>query len=242
MSNLLKTAISDLFFALITSNQERKPSFLLKKDQIMFSKIYVKKNEIALEFKKGEFQTILTAGNHFSFGKKDYELIDLSNRVEVNADLMEYLLRYRQEIVEKQITLLETKSNEVAIFYKDGLPCELILPNSHKYYWTDSLTEPFAIKTLNEYDALSQEDSKEIFTAVNHPTFAIDSSYFYLAHIQKGYLGLLYLHNKLVDIIAENQYFITPSNSEKIRLEIINIETFPHDVYAFCGVRECISG
>ncbi|MHC5225036.1 slipin family protein [Ignatzschineria sp. LJL83] len=193
----------------------------------MFSKIYVKKNEIALEFKKGEFQTILTAGNHFSFGKKEYELIDLSNRVEVNADLMEYLLRYRQEIVEKQITLLETKSNEVAIFYKDGLPCELILPNSKKYYWTDSLTEQFAIKTLNEFDALSQEDSKEIFTAVNHPTFVIDSSYFYLAHIQKGYLGLLYLHNKLVDIIAEDQYYITPSNSEKMRLEIINIETFP---------------
>ena len=107
----------------------------------MNNKITVRKGQLGLLAKQGDYVQVLEAGEHRMpwFSKPELTLVTL-NGSGVAAELAEYLRRFKPEWVEKYCLSVETAAHEVAALYRNGVLHEIIPPNARRLFWQDGET------------------------------------------------------------------------------------------------------
>lgn len=103
----------------------------------MFRQFYVNKDERALLFRKGDFVTILKAGEHRFFdplGRLTVEKFSLA-KTQFEHRLAEYLVKTEPDIVAREFTVIELGATEVGLRYENGVLVEVLAPNTRRVYW-----------------------------------------------------------------------------------------------------------
>ena len=103
----------------------------------MFQKFYVNKDERALLFRKGDFVTILKAGEHRFFdplGRLTIEKFSLA-KTQFEHKLADYLVKSEPDIVAREFTTIALGAAEVGLRFENGVLTEVLAPNTRRVYW-----------------------------------------------------------------------------------------------------------
>ncbi|HAK9707812.1 TPA: slipin family protein [Escherichia coli] len=109
----------------------------------MIKKISVRKDQLALLSRNGDYYKVLHAGEHFLpwFNTPEVLLITLDGS-EVPDVLADYLRRFQPDWVEKYCLVADLSETEAGALYMDGILLEILLPSTRRLYWCveDDLT------------------------------------------------------------------------------------------------------
>ncbi|MEJ1747908.1 slipin family protein [Escherichia coli] len=109
----------------------------------MIKKISVRKDQLALLSRNGDYYKVLHAGEHFLpwFNTPEVLLITLDGS-EVPDVLADYLRRFQPDWVEKYYLVADLSETEAGALYMDGILLEILLPSTRRLYWRveDDLT------------------------------------------------------------------------------------------------------
>jgi regulator of protease activity HflC (stomatin/prohibitin superfamily) len=100
-------------------------------------KFHIKKDERALLFKRGDFVTVLGAGEHTyldPLNRLTVEKFALS-QARFEHRLADYLLKAEPELVAREFQLVETGPQEIGLRHENGLLAEVLAPNTRRLYW-----------------------------------------------------------------------------------------------------------
>ena len=103
----------------------------------MFRQFYVNKDERALLFRKGDFVTILKAGEHRFFdplGRLTIEKYSLA-KTQFEHKLADYLVKSEPDIVAREFTTIALGAAEVGLRFENGVLTEVLAPNTRRVYW-----------------------------------------------------------------------------------------------------------
>ncbi|MGK9175638.1 slipin family protein [Yokenella regensburgei] len=134
----------------------------------MNKKITIRKGQLALLAKAGDYTHIFEAGEHRlpRFGKQEVTFVDL-NGGDVERELAHYLRRFRPEWVDAYCLTADTTEHNVAALYRNDILVEIIPPASRRMFWQDG---SLSIALLDTKDARVPE---RIMNAVLQPRTAI---------------------------------------------------------------------
>lgn len=104
----------------------------------MNKKITIRKGQLGLLVKAGDYTHILEAGEHRLswFGKQEVTIVEL-NGGDVAEDLANYLRRFKPEWVDAYCLAVDTAGHDVAALYRNGILVEIIPPASRRLFWQD---------------------------------------------------------------------------------------------------------
>ena len=103
----------------------------------MYRQFYVNKDERALLFRKGDFVTILKAGEHRFFdplGRLTVEKFSLA-KTQFEHKLADFLVKTEPDVVAREFTVIELGATEVGLRYENGVLVEVLAPNTRRVYW-----------------------------------------------------------------------------------------------------------
>lgn len=103
----------------------------------MLRKFFVKKDERALLFRKGDFVELLAPGEHYRFdpfGRLSTERFTLT-QTRFDHRLASYLVQAEPELIAQYFHVVELGPTEIALRYENGVLVELIAPNTRALYW-----------------------------------------------------------------------------------------------------------
>jgi regulator of protease activity HflC (stomatin/prohibitin superfamily) len=103
----------------------------------MFRKFFVKKDERALLFRKGDFVALLAPGEHYRFDPLKQLTVERFSLTQTRFEhrLASYLVRAEPELVAQHFHVVELGPAELALRYENGVLVELIAPNTRALYW-----------------------------------------------------------------------------------------------------------
>lgn len=105
----------------------------------MWQNFHIKKNERALLLKDGDFEQILTSGEHKLFDwKKRYstEVFSLDQTV-FEHKLVDYLRQHEATTLDTHFHVFDLGDDEAGLRYENGLLVEVLPPGSRQLYWKD---------------------------------------------------------------------------------------------------------
>lgn len=110
----------------------------------MTNKITIRKGQLALLAKEGDYYQVLETGEHRLpwFSKKPDVLIVNRDGSEVPAGLAEYLRRFQPDWAEKYCLAADLGDNEAGALYLNGMLLEILPPATRRLFWKadDTLT------------------------------------------------------------------------------------------------------
>ncbi|EJY0871362.1 slipin family protein [Escherichia coli] len=109
----------------------------------MIKKISVRKDQLALLSRNGDYYKVLHAGEHILpwLNTPEVLLITLDGS-EVPDVLADYLRRFQPDWVEKYCLVADLSETEAGVLYMDGILLEILPPSTRRLYWRveDDLT------------------------------------------------------------------------------------------------------
>ena len=109
----------------------------------MIKKISVRKDQLALLSRNGDYYKVLHAGEHLLpwLNTPEVLLITLDGS-EVPDVLADYLRRFQPDWVEKYCLVADLSETEAGVLYMDGILLEILPPSTRRLYWRveDDLT------------------------------------------------------------------------------------------------------
>lgn len=101
----------------------------------MFGNTYIKQNERALLFKRGDLVDILHPGEHY-VGLFDVEVEKIVlDKPLFEHRLAEYIRTAEPELAAREFTVVEIGPTEIGLRYQDGALAEVLAPDTRRLYW-----------------------------------------------------------------------------------------------------------
>lgn len=131
----------------------------------MNNTLTIRKGQLGLLAKQGDFYQILEAGEHRLpwFNKPDVVVIDV-NSGDVAPELADYLRRFQPAWVEKYCLVVDTADNETAAIWRDNVLVEIVPPGARRLFWRDG----DSLRAVH-LDTREVQVPAEIVTAVLQP-------------------------------------------------------------------------
>jgi regulator of protease activity HflC (stomatin/prohibitin superfamily) len=114
---------------------------------VMFKKIFVKKDERALLFRRGDFVQMLPSGEHAFFdplGRLSVQTFSVA-KPHFDHPLAEYIVRTDRALAEREFHIVELKATEIGLRYESGVLCEMLAPNTRRLYWKSHIDMRFDV-------------------------------------------------------------------------------------------------
>jgi hypothetical protein len=112
---------------------------------MLFRKFYVKKDERALLFDRGDFVDLLRPGEHLRFDPLRRLTVEkfalASPRFEHR--LAEFLVKNEPALVEREFHVIELGPAEVGLRFENGVLAEVLAPNTRRLYFRGYLEQRF---------------------------------------------------------------------------------------------------
>jgi regulator of protease activity HflC (stomatin/prohibitin superfamily) len=189
-------------------------------------KFYVKKDERALLFKRGDFVTVLGAGEHAYLDplqRLSVEKFALS-QARFEHRLADYLVKAEPELVAREFQLVETGPQEIGLRYENGVLTEVLAPNTRRLYWkgyVDVRVDKLDIAREFALDGklvpqLIMHDGRGGFTAK-----VTGASLVYGVMVPQHQVALLYVDGKVHGLLEPGMHAYWRA-SRDIRAEIVD--------------------
>ena len=199
----------------------------------MFRKFYVNKGERALLFRKGDFATILKAGEHRYFDplhRLSIEKFSLA-KTQFEHKLADYLVKSEPDVVAREFTVIELGAAEVGLRFENGVLAEVLAPNTRRVYWKGYIDVRFEklniatdFRVANELVAQLVELSGAGFKAK-----VIGAAGVYGVQVPEANVGLLFVDGKRTLMLDPGLYGFWRFGRD-IRVEFVDLRLQVLDV------------
>ncbi|MDS1443190.1 slipin family protein [Shigella boydii] len=131
----------------------------------MIKKISVRKDQLALLSRNGDYYKVLHAGEHILpwLNTPEVLLITLDGS-EVPDVLADYLRRFQPDWVERYCVVADLSETEAGALYMDGILLEILPPSTRRLYWR--VEDDLALVRMNTHQVQVQTD---VMNAVLQP-------------------------------------------------------------------------
>lgn len=131
----------------------------------MIKKISVRKDQLALLSRNGDYNKVLHAGEHILpwLNTPEVLLITLDGS-EVPDVLADYLRRFQPDWVERYCVVADLSETEAGALYMDGILLEILPPSTRRLYWR--VEDDLALVRMNTQQVQVQTD---VMNAVLQP-------------------------------------------------------------------------
>lgn len=123
---------------------------------LKIKRLQVDAYQVALVYKNGALESVLTSGKHWIGLKRTVLLYDMSKPFSSRVDL-DILLKNDQ--LAEMLEVVLVKDNEIAIQYKSGLFNQILKPGRYAY-WKDSLSLTYELVDLDSPDVITDINKK----------------------------------------------------------------------------------
>ena len=112
---------------------------------MLFRKFYVKKDERALLFKRGDFVEILRPGEHLRFDPLRRLAVEKFGLAQPRFEhrLADFLVKAEPDAVAREFHVVELGPAEVGLRYENGVLAEVLAPNTRRLYFKGFLEQAF---------------------------------------------------------------------------------------------------
>jgi regulator of protease activity HflC (stomatin/prohibitin superfamily) len=182
----------------------------LFKEQTMFKKFLVKKDERALLFRKGDFVEILAPGEYLFvdvFGHLALERYSLA-KPWFEHRLADYLIKAEPALIAREFTRVELGSTEVGLRYENGILVEVLAPNTRRLYWkgyVDVRVDKIDVGEDLRIDSRLVPQLVE-FAGTTFRARVTGASEVYAVQVPQHQVAILYLNGKLADLLEPGLY------------------------------------
>ena len=166
----------------------------------MFKKVYIKKDERALLFKRGDFVKVLEAGEHKFFDPFKRVAVEVFPLAKPHFEhrLAEYLLKAEPEMAQREFHVLELGATEVGLRYENGVLVELLAPNTRRLYFKGYIDLKFEIVDIAEDFAVPAKLVPQLFTG-RAKVSGVDG--LFAVQVPQYHVAVLYVDGKVAKLL-----------------------------------------
>lgn len=171
----------------------------------MFRKFYVKKDERALLFYKGDFVRILEAGEYRFFDpfkRYSVELFALA-KPRFEHRLADYLIANEAGWVSRDFHVVKTGADEVGLRFENDVLVEVLAPNTRRLYWKGYIAiRHEVINIANDFRVADVLTPKLVaFTGSGFSALVTGASGVYGVQVPQYQVAVLYVDGKRTDVL-----------------------------------------
>jgi regulator of protease activity HflC (stomatin/prohibitin superfamily) len=171
-----------------------------KKEIKMFTNVYVKKDERALLFKRGDFEKFLSPGEYRFFDplkRLAVEKFSLAKPLFENR-IGEYLLKVEPALAEREFHVINLGAAEVGLRYENGVLVELLAPNTRRLYFKGYIDLKFEMIDITE---TYEVPAKLVSPLLNTRTRIAGADGVFAVQVPQYNVALLYVDGKVVKML-----------------------------------------
>ncbi len=164
----------------------------------MFRKFLIKKDERGLLFRKGDFVTVLHAGEHRYFDpfmRLTVEKYPLA-KTAFDHRLADYLRHAEPALIDREFHVVDVGPTEVGLRYENGLLVEVIAPNTHRLYWKGYIDVRVARIDISENFVLPHSLTLQLGTATGRAK-VVGAEHVLAVQVPQHHVGLLFVDGKV---------------------------------------------
>ncbi len=166
----------------------------------MFKKFYIKKDERALLFKRGDFVKILEPGEHKFFDpfkRVTVEVFPLA-KPQFEHRLADYLLKAEPEVAKREFHVVELGATEVGLRYENGVLVELLAPNTRRLYFKGYIDLKFEVVNIADEFAVPAKLVSQLFTG-RAKVSGVDGVF--AVQVPQYHVAVLYVDGKVAKLL-----------------------------------------
>ncbi|MEM7280719.1 MAG: slipin family protein [Pseudomonadota bacterium] len=170
---------------------------------MFYQKFIVRKHERGLLFKDGDFIKFLEPGTYRYIGlgnRYNVERYDLSVAA-FEHRLKDFLIQAERDEIDRLFTLVETRSEEVALVYLNERVATVLAPAERKLYWKGVVNVRVERFDLNEGIALNARLTKHLINGRDAKVLSTAEKAIYARIVPEGHVGLLYVDGELAETL-----------------------------------------
>ncbi|WP_434779510.1 slipin family protein [Neisseria sp. Ec49-e6-T10] len=173
----------------------------------MLQTIKVKKDELAIIYKDGEFNEILKAGKHYLFGlgtNKTNQIIKL-DQSNVDTKLADYLRSFRQDMIKEHCIDVQLSKSEIGLRFIDEQLVEILMPETKTLFWQSHINQTFETIMLEDDYRIPEDIAQKLVRAKTTKAKIIGLDRLIIAHMTNEQIGLLFIDKQLAAIVPSGQ-------------------------------------
>jgi regulator of protease activity HflC (stomatin/prohibitin superfamily) len=166
----------------------------------MFKKFYIKKDERALLFQRGDFVKVLEPGEHKffdPFNRVTVEIFPLA-KPQFEHRLADYLLKAEPEVAKREFHVVELGATEVGLRYENGVLVELLAPNTRRLYFKGYIDLKFEVVDIAEEFAVPAKLVPQLFTG-RAKVSGVEGVF--AVQVPQYHVALLYVDGKVAKLL-----------------------------------------
>jgi len=190
----------------------------------MLRKFFVKKDERALLFRKGDFVEVLGAGEHTLWDPLRRLSVETFALASTRFDhrLADYLLKAEPEVVAREFHAIELRATEVGLRYENGVLTEILAPNTRRLYWKGYIDLRFEVVDIASEFAVAKALLPTLVAAIGRGGVKIaGADGVFAAQVPQYYVGVLYVDGKVHGLLDAGLHYFWKWNRE-LKAEIVD--------------------
>ncbi len=192
----------------------------------MLKKFLVKKDERALLFRKGDFVTILRAGEHSYFDPFCHYTVERFSLAQPLFDyrLAEYLIKAEPALMAREFIGVELGAEEIGLRYENGVLVEILAPNTRRLYWAGYIGVSVDKINIAADFRINAQLARQLieFAGNGFKAKLSGASAVYGVQVPEYHTAILYVNGKLIDLLEPGQYAFWRF-SRDIRAEFVDL-------------------
>src|SRR5262245_1075201 len=170
----------------------------------MFHLIFVKKDERALLFRKGDFVEILGPGEHLRFDplyRLTVEKFALAN-TRFEHRLADFLVKAEPETVARELHVVQLGPTEVGLRFENGVLVEVLAPNTRRLYWKGYIDLAFERVDIAIDFEVDPKLVPQLVAALNRGAVRVTGADGVIAvAVPQWHVGVLYVDGKVERVL-----------------------------------------
>lgn len=197
----------------------------------MFRKFFVKKDERALLFRKGDFVALLAPGEHYRFDPLKQLTVERFSLAQTRFEhrLASYLVRAEPALVAQHFHVVELGPSELALRYENGVLTELIAPNTRALYWKGFIE--IRVERIDSTDQfeVAADVSRLLLNAGRNAAKIIGIDGVFALQVPAYHVGVLFVDGKVDRLLDPGAHAFYRFNRE-LRAEVVDLRLQALDV------------
>jgi regulator of protease activity HflC (stomatin/prohibitin superfamily) len=190
----------------------------------MLRKFYVKKDERALLYRKGDFVEVLRAGEYRRFDplrRLTIEKFALATPL-FEHRLAEYLLNAEADVVAREFNAVALGAAEVGLRYENGVLVEVLAPNTRRLYWKGYIDVRFEVVNIATDFAIAKTLAAKLTAGAARGAVKVAGLDGVLAvQVPQYFVAVLYVDGKVHELLEAGLYYFWKLNRE-LKVELVD--------------------
>ena len=170
--------------------------------------VIINEKQKGLVFENGKFVKILSAGKYRFFKNKEVDVLNIMQRVYTDKCPLDILLE--NEDFKNSVDVFEIKENEIGLRYVNGLLTEAFKVGKYAFF-----------KSQVNAEMKIMDTSDRIIEGFNPNYIGLSVSLYTRYDVAPYDKGLLYINNKLVNVLDGGVYFFW-KNGKTVRVDTVD--------------------